>query len=455
MLSKIKQITEKLKNPHIVNLIGTAVTQVLNMVQIAILFRYMSIDKMGAWFFFQGTVGLVDTFRAGLLSTAFVTSYAGTTKERAAEVAGSAWYLSTLITGLFVLVNVGYLVIPYRVGDIGLDLFLKWFGLVFIITMPSFLASCILQAEKRFDRLLYMRATSTCLSIIMVTILITLNKLNLMTVIYTGFVSGGITSLMTIVLGWARINTFFRKSTQTVKALFAFGKYSVGTALGSSMFRSSDTYIINFMLGPGSLAVYNLGLRLMELVEIPLRSFAATVMPPLSAAYNQDNKYHVIYLLKKYSGLLTILLIPVVVGSLLFAEVAIWIVDKKYLSTEAANVFRVFMTFALLYPVERFMALTLDAINQPKVNMIKLIFMLTANIVGDFLGVWIFGNIYGVAFATILPILTGMIISYHWLQKYMKFALWDVYKIGWLETQWLIKDSWAVLRKKKTAGNAK
>ena len=454
MLSKIKQIVEKLKNPHIVNLIGNAVMSVLNMVQIAILFRYMSIDKMGVWFFFQGTVGLVDTFRAGLLSTAFITSYAGTTKERAAEVAGSAWFLALLITGVFIIVNLGYIAIPYHVGDPGLDLFLKWFGLVFIITLPSFIASCVLQAEQRFDRLLYIRAISTSLSIIMVLILIYFDKLNLMTIIYTGMVAGGITSLMTIVLGWARLNTLWYKSTQTVKALFAFGKYSVGTALGSSMFRNSDTYIINFMLGPSSLAVYNLGLRLMELVEIPLRSFAATIMPPLSASYNQDNKYHVIYLLKKYSGLLTIILIPVVIGSLFFAEVAIWIVDKKYLSTEAANVLRVFMTFALLYPVERFMALTLDAINQPRVNMIKLIFMLTANIVGDFVGVWVFGNIYGVAFATILPILTGLIISYTWLQKYMRFSLWDVYKIGWLETQWLIKDSLAVLRKKKVTGDS-
>lgn len=454
MLSKIKQIVEKLKNPHIVNLIGNAVMSVLNMVQIAILFRYMSIDKMGVWFFFQGTVGLVDTFRAGLLSTAFITSYAGTTNERAAEVAGSAWFLALLITGVFIIVNLGYIAIPYHVGDPGLDLFLKWFGLVFIITLPSFIASCVLQAEQRFDRLLYIRAISTSLSIIMVLILIYFDKLNLMTIIYTGMVAGGITSLMTIVLGWARLNTLWYKSTQTVKSLFAFGKYSVGTALGSSMFRNSDTYIINFMLGPSSLAVYNLGLRLMELVEIPLRSFAATIMPPLSASYNQDNKYHVIYLLKKYSGLLTIILIPVVIGSLFFAEVAIWIVDKKYLSTEAANVLRVFMTFALLYPVERFMALTLDAINQPRVNMIKLIFMLTANIVGDFVGVWVFGNIYGVAFATILPILTGLIISYTWLQKYMRFSLWDVYKIGWLETQWLIKDSLAVLRKKKVTGDS-
>ncbi|WP_342644862.1 oligosaccharide flippase family protein [Mucilaginibacter sp. CSA2-8R] len=450
MLAKIKQILDKLRNPHIINLVGNAVMSVLNMVLVAVLFNYLKVDEMGVWFFFQGTVGLVDTFRAGLLTTAFITSYAGTAKERAAEVAGSAWFLALLVTALFVVVNLVYLAVPFQIKDEGLNLFMHWFGLIFIFTLPSFIASCVAQAEQRFDRLLYIRVISTGLSIVMVLALIVTKHINFMNVVYSGFAAGSITSLATIVFGWARVDTIFKKSTQTVKALFAFGKYSVGTSLGSNLFRYSDTAIINFMLGPGSLAVYNLGLRLMELVEIPLRSFAATIMPPLSAAYNQDNKYHVIYLLKKYSGLLTVILIPVVIGSLFFAEVAIWIVDKKYLATPAANVFRVFMTFALLYPVERFMALTLDAINQPKVNMIKLIFMLAANVIGDFLGVWIFGNVYGVAFATILPILTGLVISYNWLQRYEKFNLWDVYKIGWLETQWLIKDSLAMVRKKKS-----
>jgi len=453
MLAKIKQIFNKLRNPHIINLVGNAVMSVLNMVQVAVLFNYLKVDEMGVWFFFQGTIGLADTFRSGLLTTAFITSYAGTSKERAAEIAGSAWFLALLITGLFVVANLVYLAIPFHVGDEGLKLFIRWFGLIFVFTLPSFIASCVAQAEQRFDRLLYIRVISTGLSIIMVLVLIVTKHISFMNVVYSGFVAGSVTSLATIVFGWARVDTIFKKSTKTVKALFAFGKYSVGTSLGSNLFRYSDTAIINFMLGPSSLAVYNLGLRLMELVEIPLRSFAATIMPPLSAAYNQDNKYHVIYLLKKYAGLLTVILIPVVIGSLFFAEVAIWIVDKKYLTTPAANVFRVFMTFALLYPVERFMALTLDAINQPKVNMIKLIFMLAANVIGDFLGVWIFGNVYGVAFATILPILTGLVISYNWLQRYEKFSLWDVYKIGWLETQWLLKDSLAMLRRKKSVAS--
>jgi O-antigen/teichoic acid export membrane protein len=436
-----KQILIKLKTPHTTNLIGNAVMSLLNMLQVAILFNYLSMENMGVWFFFQGTIALVDTFRSGLISTAFIVSYSGTTKERATEVAGSAWVLSVLITGVFLILNIGYLLIPRHFNDLGLDLFLKSLGIVFIITLPSFIASCIAQAEQRFDRLLYIRSVSTAISILLVLLLILTQHINLMTVIYAGFVAGGTTSLMTVFLGWSRFTTIWHSSKETIKDLFRFGKYSVGTALGSNLFRNSDTYIINFMLGPSSLAVYNLALRLMELVEIPLRSFAATIMPPLSAAYNQRNKEHVIYLLKKYAGMLTMILVPVIIGSLLFAEVAIWIVDKKYLSTPAANVLRVFMTFACLMPIERFMALTLDAINQPKINLIKLIFMLAANIIGDFLGVYIFGNVYGVALASLLPVLTGLFISYHWLQRYQKFNLLDVYRVGYVELRAIVDDT--------------
>lgn len=434
----LKQFLYKLKNPHWVNLVGNAIMSLLNMLQVAILFNYLSMDNMGVWFFFQGTIALVDTFRSGLISTAFIVSYSGAKTDRASQVAGSAWVLSILVTLLFLVINFGYLISSLTFSDEGLNLFLKYLGVVFVITLPSFIASCVAQAEQRFDRLLYIRSVSTGISIALVLVLIIGGKISLMSVIYSGFIAGATTSLLTIFLGWSRLSTIWHSNKDTIKQLFRFGKFSVGTSLGSNLFRNSDTYIINFMLGPSSLAVYNLGLRLMELVEIPLRSFAATIMPPLSAAYNQNNKDHVIYLLKKYSGMLTIILIPVIVGSLMFAEVAIWIVDKKYLSTPAANVLRVLMSFACLIPVERFMALTLDAINQPKVNMIKLIFMLAANIVGDFLGIYLFGNVYGVAFASLLPVLTGLFISYHWLQRYNKFSLIDVYKVGYLELKELI-----------------
>src|SRR5207344_1790690 len=122
-------------------------------------------------------------------------------------------------------------------------------------------------------------------------------------------------------------------------------------------------------------------------------------------------------------GMLTVVLIPAGLIAVIFADLAIAIIGGgKYVHTEAANVFRLFMTFALLYPADRFMALTLDVIHQPRINFIKVLVMLAANIIFDFVGIAIFHNIYGVALASLIPTLVGVSIGYWALRKYLHFS---------------------------------
>ena len=172
----------------------------------------------------------------------------------------------------------------------------------------------------------------------------------------------------------------------------------------------------------------------MQLVEIPLRSFAATGMPELSAAYNQGNRELVIHTMKRYAGMLAVVLIPIVAVGVALADLPIYIIGGgKYLGTEAANVFRVFLSFAIIFPPDRFFALTLDVIHQPKINFYKVLAMVAVNIATDFLGIYITGNVYGIAFATVFPILTGTIIGYWALNKYSKFGYWSIFKTGFDE----------------------
>jgi len=321
-----------------------------------------------------------------------------------------------------------------EVSNPGLAMFFKWFGLTYIFTLPSFIATCVLQGDQRFDRLLLIRFISQGSFILFVITLIVINQISLQTVVYANLLSALITSLFALFAGWAHVKLFVKRTGNCIRELFHFGKYSVGTTLSSNLFRSSDTFIINFMLGPAALAVYNLGQRLMEVVEIPLRSFAATGMPALSAAYNQNNKQEVITTLKKYAGMLTVALVPVTIMAFLFANVTIGLIGGgKYIGTEAPNVLRIFMTFALLYPVDRFFALTIDVIHQPKINFIKVLVMLAGNIIFDFVGIYVFGNIYGVALATVVPILIGTLVGNWALQRYSRFSFTSIYKFGYKE----------------------
>lgn len=262
-----------------------------------------------------------------------------------------------------------------------------------------------------------------------------------------------ITSLFTLFKGWSGVRYFFSKSKSCIKELFDFGKYTVGTSISSNLLGVTDTFIINFMLGPSSLAVYNLGKRLMELVEIPLRSFVATAMPSLSKAYNSDNKMEVIYIMKKYIGMITLALVPILIIGYLFAGFAMSLIGGgQYKGTpagaEAVNIFRIYVTFALLYPADRFMAVTLDAIHKPQINFIKIIAMLVVNLLCDIIGIYLFGNIYGLVIGTVFPILTAILISNYVIQKdYLKFSFVDTYKLGYIELKYLLTNTLSSFKK--------
>jgi len=429
-----------IKNKHFLSLAGNIIMSGLALVTMILIYHALSLSDAGIWVFFQSVIVLVDTFRSGFITTAFIKFYAGASPGRMAEVAGSAWWIGILITSVLLLLNIpAYLLSPY-IHDQSIALFVKWFGLSYVLSLPWFMATCILQGEQRFDRLLYVRLVNQLTFVAGIILLYFTSKINVTGVIYSYLSSNLITSLYTVVMGWSQLRNIAQRSKKVVLELAHFGKYSVGTTLSSNLFRTSDTFIINFALNKQAVAIFNLGQTLMQLVEIPLRSFAATCMPELSAAYNQNNRFNVISIMKKYTGTISVVLVPAVVLGCLLADLPIYFIGgHKYVGTDAANVFRLFLTFALLYPADRFFALTLDVIHQPKINFYKVLVMLAANIIFDWLGILLFKNVYGIAIATVIPVLIGTLIGYRALRKYHPFSLTSVYTTGYRQVKNWVK----------------
>ncbi len=86
------------------------------------------------------------------------------------------------------------------------------------------------------------------------------------------------------------------------------------------------------MMGAGSaasVAVYYMPQRLMEIIEMPIRSFTSTAMPLLSAAANQGDDEKVAYIMKKYAGMLILALLPVCIAGFLGAGLIIELVGGK------------------------------------------------------------------------------------------------------------------------------
>ncbi|MBE7171075.1 MAG: oligosaccharide flippase family protein [Williamsia sp.] len=434
-----QKLLDKLRNKHFLSLAGNGTMSALSMVTYAILYRLLPEADMGNWVFFQFIFALLDAARTGFLQTALVKFYAGSTRPEKTAIAGSTWYLAAILTGVFALLNLPLLLARNSIADTGIQLFIHWYGLNFLFSLPFNVAFWLLQAEERFDRILVLRIINQGSFIASLIVLFFLHQVNLQTVMYFYLACALCTSTISIFLGWAQLSNIRHKTLHHVKNLFHFGKFSVGTYICSNLLRSSDSIIIKFMIGPAALAVYNLAQRVGEVIELLIRSFLGTAMPAMATAFNQQEEGKVVHIMKKYAGTLTLFLIPVTIGMFVFADVLVlFLGGGKYANTEAATLLRIFMVLALTFPIDRFFGITLDIIHKPELNMIKVIFTLIINVVTDIIAIKITGNIYGAAVASFITLIFGICFGYFTLRKYLPFNLNGVLKLGYEETKNMI-----------------
>ena len=429
------QFFKKLINKHTLSLASNAVMPLVGMVSVSLLAHNLSEPDFGNWILFLITFTLANFFRAGFLQTSLVKLYAGAEINRKINVVGSTWFVAMLLTSALGFLSL--FIYYFFSKDTSAGMIAKWFGIIFFSTLPSSIALWVLQAEERFDQIFILQLIGQGTFFISIITLIVLHKANFQVVIYAYCWSAILTSLISVITGWAKIQSIPRKSRECIMKLVNFGKYSVFTSISSYLLRGSDTFIIKFMfVDPAIVAVYYLPQRLMEVIEIPLRSFIATALPAMSAALQRNDEEYMTHIMKKYAGILTVLLIPVTVVAFVTADFVIEIIGgSKFVHSDAANVFRIFMSFAILLPVDRFFGITLDLLNKPHLNLIKVMLMLIVNVVGDFVGIYLTHNLYGVALSSIFTFLAGIVYGYWVLKKNLKFKIHDIFKLGMVETK--------------------
>lgn len=437
---KLKLKLSDLNNKHFLSLAGNGIIAILSIVTIGILNRTLEKSDVGIYFFFIGMYTLTDAVRYGFLSTATVKFYAGADKETGEKVLGSIWLLAIIITGMILIFNA--LLLPFTdvFHNEAFAISVQWFGVTILSTLPLNVIFWILTADERYDKILWLKLINNGSMILIIMLFVALHRISLQSLLAINCLTNCLASIVGLLWGLGKFRTIFKTSKERTKEIFHFGKYCVGTTLLAKLQMSTDTFIIAFLLGPADLAIYSLPVKLMEIVEFPLRSFMATGMSAMAAAYNNKNNYHASYILKKYSGMLILAFVPLTIFVFLFAEVAVSILGgAKYMGTHSANIFRLFMLLALIYPIDRFTGVGLDVVHKPKVNFLKVLTMLILTIIGNFVGVAIFKNLYGIIFSTGLALIIGTSFSYYQLQKELDFTFKDILWSGYTEMKLFIR----------------
>ena len=432
-------------------MLGNGFTSVIGFGMAYIIFHYLSVEEAGVWYFLQSFVGLCEACRYGFLSTAAVKFYAGTDKERGATVLGSVWFLAIGLSLLFMALNgLAFFYLPFT-HNYEIILCIKWVGLNYLSSLPADVVFWRLQADEQYGKMFWFRMINSCSTIASFIILVLLHRFTLENVIIYNFVTNWTSSIIGIIWYKSGIQYIGKRTKECMREIFHFGKYTFGTTMFASLLGNTDTWILNFVLGPAAVGIYNLGTRLMAIADLPIRSFATTAMSEMSIAYNAKDNEGVGHLFRKYAGMLTVAFIAVVPAVLPLAGFAIRLLGgHKFDGVDgatAANVFRLVMILAIAYPIDRFNGIALDVTHHTKVNFFKMVIVIALKISCGFIFTEVLKNVYGIVVANYLSLIVSVAYGYYQLRKHVPHSLTGILGIGYKECILLIRRTYASLAK--------
>jgi O-antigen/teichoic acid export membrane protein len=433
-------LLSRFRNKHFLVLAGNTFTSVVGLVTGALLAHFLPLTENGIWWIIISFVTLCESARYGLLATATVKFYAGTEPARAKTVMGSVWVLAIALTIVILLINGAlYLAFPHT-GDVETDQCIKWVGITYLSTLPADVAFWRLQAEERYGAYFWYRMLNSVSTITSFIVLAAMHKLTLETALEWNFLTNCIASVTGMLLNMTGFRMLFHQTRECVTELFHYGKYTFLTTSFSVLIYQSDNWIINFLLTPADVAIYNVAMRLMPIIDLPLRSFVTTGTSEMAIQYNRHNMHQVGYIFKKYTGMLTIAFVPVILGSILLGNIFILLYGgHQYTGTIAPALFSMCMAISILYPFDRFNGVTLDITNHNRINSIKVAIMLIVKVLAAFAGIYLLKSVFGIVWAILISTVAGVIFGHYHLRKVITYSFREIFSLGYSETIVLIR----------------
>jgi O-antigen/teichoic acid export membrane protein len=435
----MKKLKKIIKEDNFLSLTGNVVIALLGIAGFGLLARSLSLDVFGEWVLFVTGAAFIDMFRFGITSTGLIRYISGADEASRIKFIGSnalIGLVATIFIAIFLITCKA--IFSETINNSGYKIFFTWYPMLAFLSLPWNNAVVVLQADRKYGKILAIRAINSGFFFLVILIHFFFLKMTLNQLVIALLIINAITSLVTMILGWDGTKFITKASSETNKTLLHFGKYTTFTIIGTNLLRSADTVIISLSpMGPAAVALYSIPLKLTELQQIPLRSFVATAFPKMSKASVHNKIDEVKDLFYTYSGALTYLLLLMSVCTFVFAEFFVLIISgEQYLKVDpitgfnVVDIVRVFSIYGLLLPIDRMTGIGLDSINKPNINAIKVFVMVTANIIGDFIAIFVFKSLMLVAVASIVFTLIGIWMGMYFLNKELTLSYKEIFSSG-------------------------
>jgi len=375
---------------------------VFNFGSVLLLLRSLSVEDMGAWFLFLTVCAFLEVSRIGLLRNALVKYIAADGGKNYQAILSASFFLNCLLT----LFYIGFLLtgatwLSRLWEHEGLTLLFQIYAITTVVLMPFNQFNYIQQANMDFQGIFWSGIAKQGLFFFYVLFLwltqtsIELHHLALAQIVA---IAVGLCISYYYAIPYLR---FSRSLDWTwVKELFNFGRFAIGTNLSSMLYKSMDKMMLGSMVSVAAVAIYEIAIKVTNLLEIPTLSAAPVVFPQSAKDAAEKGNHAVAELYEKSVGLILTLIIPCVLVVQLIPELIITLIaGDQYLET--VPLLRIVIFFGMFTPFLYQTGMALESIGKPNINFYFTLASFFLNLLLNALFITLFG-IIGAAYGTLI-----------------------------------------------------
>lgn len=394
-------------------MIGNIANAGFGFLSIGMLARTLSPNDFGAWVIFVTNMGLVEMIRAGFVYQALVKYVSGASEKSEEEtVINSAGQISIWLSlFLIIVLSLSNLIFSESIKNLHFDLFFKYYPIILILMLPINMSVWVAHARQKYFKMWFLNFLSSFPFLVFIFFF----KISDISQIVWAF--GGIRGVLALVcISEIKAKMFKFLEWESAKRLLHFSKYTVVTTLSTNVLKSADILLINVFYGPAMVAIYNIPLKLLDVVEIPLRSWAMSAYPKLSQLASVPDFAQFKAKFTKEVKYFSLLMLPFLGLAFYFSEQIITLYAGPGFS-QASIILKIFTIYLFIMPLDRYLGIALDGLNLPHINTMKVVLMASLNVFGDWYVLSHQIGLHAVAIITFINTVSGILFGLYFLNK--------------------------------------
>ncbi len=410
---------------------------------IALLARGLTLEAFGVWAVFNTVTAFFEVARIGLQQNALVKFLSTHEGEDAAKIGTASMFNNILLTTFSVLILFsGSFFIGEALNAPALGHLLRIYCLTTILLIPFQQFNFTQQAKLDFTGIFWSNfASKGSFFIFILGLFLFKSEMTLEKLAYC--------QIFTAVVGSIVSYSFARKYLEFspqidwawVKQLFNFGRFVFGTNLSTMLYKNIDKLMLSAMIGPEVVGVYDLAIKVTNLVEVPTFSIASVVYPQSARQMLTEGKTAVKRLYEKSVGAIMTLILPFLAFIFLTADYIILLMGTDKF-TDSVAVLRITILFGLFIPFAIQFGTAMDSMGKPKMNFRLTITMALLNAVLNYVFISQMGVI-GAAYGTLLAWFIVFVLGQWILYRTLNVRFYNVF----LLIPSLIREGWQMVQK--------